>query len=138
MTLDELDRSLPNGFHDAKIHSIEIDYVKATVTLQVSFLEGTPEDPEDRRDRYRRAVVRITGLHFCSIDAPDPTYHFRPDQRPIVVSGDPAKSDHLPSLPGLMAQAPAGVSAYRLFVSDWNRFIYIAARDAEISFTEPV
>jgi len=134
MTLDELDRSLLNGFYDAKISSLEIDYVEATVKLNMKFLVGSPDDPGPERDSYQPAIVTVRGLHFCSIDPPDPSYRFIPDGTPITVAGDPAKPDHLPSLPALMAKLPEGVSCYRLFVHDWNSFIHIAARDAALTF----
>lgn len=134
MTLDELDGSLLNGFHDAKISSLEVDYVKATAKLHVSFLGGSLDDSHADRETYQPAIVTVTGLCFCSIDPPDPGERFIPDGRPITVAGDPAKPDNLPSLPQLMAKLPEGVWCYRLFVHDWNRFIHIAGRNADLIF----
>jgi len=50
------------------------------------------------------------------------------------VSGDPANADTLPSLPDLSAKFPDGTWCYRFFVHDWNAFIYIAARDAQVTW----
>ena len=134
MTLDELDHELPNGFHDADILSLELDYVAATAKLHLSLLVGWPEDPDPESQAYQEAILVVTGLCFCSIDPPSPTYPFLPDGKPINVSGHPAKPDDFPSLPDLAAILPSGTWCYRWFVNDWNSFIYIAGRNAEITW----
>jgi hypothetical protein len=137
MTLDELDSSLPNGFHDMYIGSLELDYSTGTIKLNVDLLVGWPEDSESERNQYQKAIVTITGLCFCSIDPPYPGYPLSPSGRAICVGGDPAKADHLPSLPDLLPNFPEGVWCYRFFVHDWNAFIHIAARDAEVAWIGP-
>jgi hypothetical protein len=137
MTLDELDSLLPNGFHDMYIGSLELDYSTKTIKLNVDLLVGWPEDSESERNQYQKAIVTITGLCFCSIDPPYPGYPLSPNGSPICVGGDPAKADHLPSLPDLLPNFPEGVWCYRFFVHDWNAFIHIAARDAEVAWMGP-
>lgn len=134
MTLDELDQKLPNGFHDAHIFSIELDYATGTAKLHLSLWVGSLDDPSPERDEYHEANLIVTGLCFCSIDPPSPSYPFLPDGSPVDASGDPAKPDHLPSLPDLSAKCPSGTWYYRFFISDWNAFIHIAARDAEVTW----
>ncbi len=134
MTLDELDRSLPNGFHDAEIFSVALDYKAGTAKFHLSLLVGWPEDPDPERQAYQEATLLVTGLCFCSIDPPDPTYPFLPDGKPILVSGDPAERDCLPSLPNLTTKVPDGTWFYRFFVDDWNAFIHIAGRNAEVTW----
>ena len=133
MTLDELNDSLPNGFHDAQVYSIELDYRAGTAKLHLSLWVGSMKDPQPQRETYQEATVIVTGLGFCSIDPPDPTYPFIPHGGFIDVSGDPAKADHLPSLPELTTKLPDSTWCYRFFVNDWNGFIHIAGRNAEIT-----
>ena len=45
MTFEELDNELPNGFHDAQLHSVRIDYVRGTMTLHMSFWVGDLNGP---------------------------------------------------------------------------------------------
>jgi len=134
VTLEELDNSLPNGFHDAEIFSLELDYSSGIARFRMNLLVGWPDDPEPEREKYQEATLVVSGLCFCSIDPPISTYAFLPDGTPIGVSGDPAKSDHLPSLPDLAAKLPSGTWCYRFFVRDWNAFIHIAGRDAEVTW----
>jgi hypothetical protein len=134
LTLDELDEALPNGFHDAQIFSFELDYVAAIAKFRMNLLVGWPDDPEPERQAYQEATLVVSGLCFCSIDPPSPTYPFVPDGQPICVSGDPAKPDNLPSFPGLAAKLPHGTWCYRFFVHDWNAFIHIAGREAVVTW----
>jgi hypothetical protein len=134
VTLEELNQKLPNGFHDAQIFSIELDYAAGTAILHLSLLVGRPSDPEPQREKYQKASLKLSGLCFCSIAPPDPSYPFLPHGKPIPASGDPAKADHLPSLPALSAKLPEGAWCYRFFVDNWNAFIHVAARHAEISW----
>ena len=136
MTLDEWDLKLPNGFHDAKIFSIAIDYVAGIAKFHVALHVGWSDDPEPECDEYQDAEMVVTGLSLCSIDPPDPE-RFRTDGRPICVGGDPAQPDHLPALPELLAKCPPGTWCYRFYVHDWNRFIHVAAIDAQVSWIGP-
>jgi len=134
VTLEELDDSLPNGFHDAEIFSFELDYASGIARFQMNLLVGWPDDPEPECEKYQEATLVVRSLCFCSVDPPVSTYPFLPDGKPICVSGDVAKSDHLPSLPDLVAKLPSGTWCYRFFVHDWNAFIHIAGRDAEVTW----
>src|ERR1043165_2312068 len=72
MTLDELERTMPNGFHDAWIRRIEIDYRAQRVSMLASLLVGVPDDPPEQRSRYRDAEVIIEGVQFLVIEPPKP------------------------------------------------------------------
>jgi hypothetical protein len=93
MTLDELDHTLPNGFHDAEIISFEIDYVRGTASFHFNLLVGWSDDPIPERDAYQEAKLVVRGLCFCSIDPPYATYPFLPDGKPILVTGAKPKAD---------------------------------------------
>jgi hypothetical protein len=134
MTLDELDHILPNGFHDAKLFSIELNYAEGRAKLRLNLLVGWPEDPHPEREAYQEAILTVTGLCFCSIDPPQSDSPFLPDGQPTWLSGDPAKSDYFQSLPDLIQKSPSDTWCYRFFMGNWNAFIYIAARDAEITW----
>lgn len=134
MTFEELDQASPNGFHDAEIYSIAIDYGAAAVTLDMNFWIGDLEG--SNREECRRGIVKVTGLIFCSIDPPDPAYPFLTDGSPVTVSGDSARSDTCPALAMLLSGFPLGVFCFRFFVNNWNAFIHIAAKDVLIAWVE--
>ena len=127
MTFKEVEHTLPNGFHDAKIERISLDYSAGTLQIAMRILIGTPGQPD--QDEYGPAELRVGGLYFCFIEPPDPTYPFKPNGKPLSVSGDDGASGEI----GFLQKLPAGVSCYRFFVDQWNSFIYIAASDVQIS-----
>jgi hypothetical protein len=135
VTLQELEDNLPNGFHDAKIFSFELNYVEGIAKFHMNLLTGWPDDPEPERQAYQEAFLVVSGLCFCSIDPPSSMYPFLPDGKPILVSGDPAKSDHLPSLADLTSKFPSGAWCHRFFVVDWNAFIHVAGLNAELTWS---
>jgi len=68
MKLEELDETLPNGLHDARIKSLTHDYEKATVKLEVEILVGLPDNSPQNRSRYRDAEIVFSRVIFCTID----------------------------------------------------------------------
>jgi hypothetical protein len=40
MTFEELDQKLPNGFHDAKIRTITLDFVNRSIVIGMNLLVG--------------------------------------------------------------------------------------------------
>jgi len=125
VTFDEWDNNLPNGFHDAEISNLEIDYARRTMILHMRLLSLI-------QGEYIAAVVAVSGLQFCSIDAPSPQYPYQRNDA-ITVSGDPAKSNHLPELDALTPTFPKDVASYRFFVHEGNNFIYLAAADVDVT-----
>jgi hypothetical protein len=141
MTLEELDDRLPNGFHDAKLVSLSLDYVTRSATLHIGLHVGTPDslDPEE----YKIAILRVTGLCFCTVELPCPGEPFLPDGSPVNVSGYPEDpksfekvNESLTKINGLLAKCPPGAWCYRFFSHDWNSFIHIAGTSVELLWRE--
>ena len=130
MTFGEIEKKLPNGFHDAKIEHISLDYLRGTLLMKMRLLIGTPGGGD--QDEYGSAEMKVNGLYFCSIEPPDPTYPFRPNGQLLGVSGD-GSGGSSPEVRELAQSLPADASYYRFFVEQWNSFIYIAASDVQIS-----
>ena len=135
MTLAELEQTLPNGFHDAKIERISIDYVERTVICDMHLLVGLPEESEGDRDGMRRARVTMTDFYYCVIEAPDTRYSFH-DPDAIWVSGEVSESRFFAAMESLSKQIPKNGVPYSFFVHDWNSFIHIAAGSAESTWME--
>ena len=60
MTFEDLDNQLPNGFHDAALQSLKIDYVRGSAVLRMALDFGSPESPE-RKD-CRIGELRVSGF----------------------------------------------------------------------------
>ena len=130
MTFKEAEAFAPNGFHDAKIDALHLDYKTGALSLSMRLLCGSPgmADQED----YCRAELRVGRLLFCAIDPPDPRYPFAPDHEPLGVSGADGLGD-LAANSDLITRLPSDASLYRFFVEQWNSFIYIAGHDIRLS-----
>jgi hypothetical protein len=127
MTLEELENTLPNGLHDAEIERIAIDYAARELTLEVSVWVGSMDDPPERREAYKNGRIEISGLLFLVMEAPDPKYPFgTPGLR--VDGCDMSKNLDIE----LLRSMPAGSFVRSLWVNEWNAFIHVAAKSANI------
>ena len=71
--LKELEESLPNGFHDAVLETMSVDFLGNTLVLDMELSTGDPDAPSpEGRDSYRKAVVRIRDLVYVSVEPPGP------------------------------------------------------------------
>jgi len=61
---------LPNGLHDALIRSLDHNYEKAVVSLQVEILFLLPDDPP-KLMRYRNGVIQFHQTIFCTVELPE-------------------------------------------------------------------
>lgn len=131
MTLEEIEATLSWGLHDAYLEAIDVDWLKGTLVLSVRVMIT------ERQDMEQRARITITGLVFCSIDAPeiDPArgYEPMPEGGLRINAGEgPANEEARSKLP----RTPEGCFLHWLFVQQWNRFIHICGREAELTWTE--
>src|SRR5487761_741607 len=133
MTFEEAEKTLPNGFHDAKIVNITLDYPSNILVMTLKILVGIPGQSD--QEEYGSAKLTAKDLYFCFIDPPDPTYPFRPNGKALGVCGAP-ESRESPVIESLLRKLPEGVSFYRFFVDRWNSFIHVAASDIQISWSK--
>ena len=131
MTFEELDKRYPNGLDDAELASVEIDYRKHQATFHLSLRRSPPDSPD--ADVYTRAVLRLRGIYYISIEAPDRDHLFYPQENRVVVDGLPEDPDDFELFRSLRPKLPVGAFCCRFFVHDWNSFIHVAAAEAEFS-----
>lgn len=126
MTLDEIEQSLPNGFHDSSIFGVRLDYVQRTAELDLEIWVAVSDDED--LEQYSRVTLSISGLIYFVIEPPGPpnTSH----DAPTLVDGGSSELERA-AYP-LPKPLPAGAFTYWFFVSSWNSFIHIAALTAEL------
>jgi hypothetical protein len=130
MTIQDIEASLPNGFHNARVRAIEIRYEtnRANVTFDILNDEGT----------YEPVMLQLEGVLYFVVEPPHSNYHddyLSDGQAELTVSnsqahqseGAEATSDSLMRL-----SLPSGAFRYRLLVHDWNAYIHFAAMDAQM------
>lgn len=133
MTFEELDERFANGMDSARIREIIVDYARHELTLKMRIRGNSPDGPN--RDDYREAVLKVMGLHYISIDAPDDFDHLSYRNREeIIVDGLPEDPNTFALYEQFGPALQAGAFSCRFFVHDWNSFIHIAGRDARFDW----
>lgn len=134
MTFEDLDRDLPNGFHDAKIRNISIDFLGRSVSIGVDLLVGLPDtkNPDD----YRAGMLRLAEPYMFFVEPPDPTYPFVRRGRPVSVDGDPVRAGQNAAVDRLLPALPRDACVYRFFLEEWNSFLYLAGAGVEFSWDD--
>ena len=125
MTLEELERTLPNGLHDAQVQRIAIDYEQRKASLELAVWVGAMDDPPKRREAYKRGRLDITGLTFLVVEPLDPKYPFTTSG--LTING----CDMSKNISGELLKSLPHNSFFRsLWVNEWNAFI--AAKDVNL------
>lgn len=120
MTLEELSATLPNGFHDARVGGLHLDFVGRTAVLDLSVWTGDDSDPE----AHRAARLELKDLQFCVLETPDHKYPYAAPEPLWISEVNPPGAAQLPQ------NIPSGAFTSSFFVNQWNAFVHIAARDA--------
>lgn len=129
MNISDLEASLPNGFHDADLQSISINYARREATFSIRVWVGSEEpSPSDagRTPIMRESVLIVRELEVLLI-LPPKTLSVT-EGRVLDVGGYlgvPSQDVHLPPL-------PPDAFVYSFYVSNWDNFIVFAAHDADL------
>lgn len=130
MTLDELQRSLPNGLHDAELVAVRTDYLKREAIIELRIDMSAADGARGQeKEVHRPARLVFSGLQFVVIDPPDA----RDDYLGIsTIDVGPAQPSTAPrDLPPIAA----GCFLCWVFVVRWNSFIRIAAQSVTLEWT---
>ena len=132
MHLADLEKTLPNGFHDAVLQAIDIDYTSRCARFRLRLLTGSPDAAtESERESRSRALLTLRNVLYLVIEAPR-------QQRPgagaelWIDTGPAGATSPAPPLPD--PPLPPHAFAYWMFVHDWDSFIHFAAADAELTW----
>jgi hypothetical protein len=132
MTLEKLAKGLPNGLHDSRVSRITIDYNQRKLILDIDVWGDMDSDAREQREPHKRGQVLISGLVFAAMEPPDPRYPFSTATRLTIAGCDMSKN--------LSAELKNSLSADTFFrslwVNEWNAFIHIAAKNAELKWLD--
>lgn len=130
MTFQELEDSLPNGLHDAEVHSISVNYVQRVLTIDLAVWVGNMNQSPEVRETYREASIRLSGLYFFVAEAPDPKYPFA-EAEGLRIDGCDRRERLSEQLVGML---PSDLFLRSVWVNEWNAFMHIAAREASFEW----
>lgn len=134
MTLEELDGSLPNGLHDARIRALSHDYENAVIKLEVELLIGQPGELPHERSRYRNGEILFHQVLYCSVEIP---VNERIIGHPGSIWFQFGRTE-----PGALPEKitdslPLKTLCYSLYILEWESQIHIAADNVSFSWAEP-
>lgn len=122
-SLGELERALPNGFHDAQLRSFRVDLLRRRLVFELDICVADPEKGT-LDERYRRALLEVGASGCFSVEAPDSRYPFRdPGPVRIDLSLERGASD-------------AGSEKARFFINEWNSFITVEVHGALLTWLD--
>jgi hypothetical protein len=127
MTLSELENTLPNGLHDSEVRRVSINYERRPLTLDLDVWVDNMDDPPALREAYRTGRLEITGLQFLVMEQPDPKYPFTSSK--LKIDGCDMRKDLSEDL---LESLPPDAFFRSLWVNEWNAFIHIAGKEAQI------
>jgi hypothetical protein len=128
---ESVEGQLPWGFHDALLVRVGIDWVQAS--LKMDLRVATTE----KQDEDRLGQLTFGDLVFCAIDAPELDeargYVAMRDDGLRVSCGEgvghESRRDTIPAI-------PTGAFLRWFFVQDWNRFIHVCAKHVQFTWLE--
>ena len=141
MTWADLEQRLPNGFHDARLDEISINYRDRTAVFELEFwavVDWPKNSPAEVPELYRRGRLTFSGLLACTMDVPNGEYQV-PDACELWI--DVAPADHTvlehPSWP--KESLPEGAFKRGFyFLNDSASFVHVAAQDIGFEWLSPV
>jgi hypothetical protein len=134
MTFEEVERKLPNGFHDAKIRKISFDFVEPSILIGMDLLVGLPDI--SKPEGYRAGTLKMATPYLFFIEPPDPRYPFLLSGSPVNVDGTSVRVGLRPEVDQLLVVLPPDATAYRFFLEEWNSFLYLAGGDVAFSWDD--
>jgi len=133
MTFEELDQRYPNGFVDAEITSLTLNYQNRTATLHLNLRGNLPDSPKSQE--YGRAMLIVREFYYFSIEPPDPDHLFYP-KRSIQIDGYSEDPSQFPLFEHVKPKLSADAFCCRFYVHDWNSFIHLAAQAGQFSWVD--
>lgn len=117
----DIEDGLPNGFHDARLKGVEVNFGQSTLVLHLD-VDMSDINESGLTEHVGKSAL-ISGVLYVRMDGPEEHKKAELKPGPLDIAGDP----HL--MTELIGNSNYWV--YRFFVHAWNAFITIAAEKAE-------
>jgi len=131
MDIEQIEQSLPNGFHDAYLTRFAMNLVVRDVELSLHVLIADDDHP--RAERYGSSKLTLQDYAVVTLE---PAVAYREIKRGEGLEVDRVRlsEEDYRALREAGYEIPAGNFWLALFVYSWNSRIIINARDATLEF----
>ena len=123
---------LPNGFHDARLVELVINYSAGEIRMELELSVGGPrsENPEE----YRAASLLMKGMYSCIVNPPDRGFRYGDEYRPVYIDGDDIEAGIPQDVRRLQQRLCPSVPVYWFYIITWSSYIFVACDGAELSW----
>ena len=128
MTLEEIELGLPNGFRQARLRRMAVDYEGGTATLELLLWVGEADSERiEEGARWRPARIVLTDLVYAAMEPPA-------EGRRESAAPPRVESASLALGARTLPATPPGCFAHALVAADWHAPIFLSARDARLQW----
>lgn len=131
MNIEEVEKSLPNGLHDAVMRKHVVDYENRTLEFDIDVWVGDLDSKdEEEREKYKSGKLKFEGLEYFVIEPPsDVKVLFEPFS---FSAGNPEVDKIKASV--ILPEAPAGTFRAFFFIYKLEAFMHICASKVEFNY----
>ena len=118
MTYSEIESALPNGFHDALLEAIGLNFPAKSATMDIWVSIGNPESKtREDKEGYKKARLHLTGLIYIQIDL---GFSELTNDKPLRIDAGDADSNNQSQGPKPIKPLPRDAFAFWLFVETFE------------------
>lgn len=131
MSINEIEKNLPNGLHDAVMFGHHVDYQKGSIEFYLEvWVGGLNSENMEERERYKKGILSFSGVEYFIIEPPCETQIvFEPFS---FSAGDPEIEEIKPSVS--LPDAPDGSFRVYFFIYKLNAFMHICANKCSFEY----
>ncbi len=131
MSIEEVEKSLPNGLHDAVMRRHVVNYENRTLEFDIDIWVGNLDsDIEEERERYKSGTLKFEGLEYFVLEPPSEVQLvFEPFS---FSAGNPEVDEIKPSV--VLPTAPKGTFQTFFFIYKLEAFMHICAAEVEFKY----
>ena len=129
MNLLEIENLLPNGFHDAYLARLSLDFSRREAEFSIDILTGTDDQPVS--DRYRKCRLIIHDYAVVMLEPPVAYRDIR-KAKGLGIDRTELSDEERRAVADSGYTIPKDNFWLALFVYEWNSRIVINARDATL------
>jgi hypothetical protein len=131
VTIDEVISGTPNGFHDAYLLSISVDYRERILRINLNFCWTGDLNSEicEVQEAYREGTFIVSGLQYFVIESPAKGSSV---DEPSYIDGFKTRASDV--IRASLPEVADDTFRYSFFVGDWNSFIHFAGALADIQW----
>ena len=131
MSIEEVEKTLPNGLHDAVMRKHIVNYENRTLVFDIDVWVGDLDSKHvEEREKYKPGILKFEGLEYFVIEPPSvvkvtvEAFSFS--------AGNPELDVIKPSV--ILPKAPEGTFRTFFFIYKLEAFMHICASKVEFNY----